>query len=181
MKFTDEQMDRFWAKVVPTGFCWEWTGGKNGQGYGSFSAHRTTFRAHRMSYEALVGPIPEGLVIDHLCRNPSCVNPDHLEPVTVRVNTLRGHSPRIAAELFSKEFCVRGHAMPALVPGRRQRVCLPCRRVLHAERMRDPEARAKRIEQQRRYRESRKNDPDFRAKAAEAQRQYRKRRRSNAS
>lgn len=172
---------RFWRKTQRAGNgCVTWLGGKTTDGYGRF-LHGKQVPAHRVAYQDKHGSIEAGLTLDHLCKNPGCVNPDHLEPVTVRVNTLRGQSPRIAAELFSKDFCVRGHAMPEFVPGRRQRVCLPCRRILHAERMRDPEAKAKRIEQQRRYRESRRSDPDFRAKAAEAQRQYRKRRRSNES
>jgi len=161
MDFTNEQLDRFWSKVEVTGFCWNWVGGKYVAGYGRFTANGAGFRAHRVSYVALVGPIPEGLVIDHLCRNVACVNPDHLEPVTVRVNTLRGRSPQIAAELFTKEFCKWGHAMPEFIPGRRRRACGPC----HAQR-------------QAKYRKKKMQDPEFRAKKVEAQREYRKRKRN---
>ena len=85
---------RFWAKVDvghPLG-CWTWIAGRTSRGYGSFGQGGPKRRvyAHRYAYELLVGPIPDGLVIDHLCRNPSCVNPDHLEPVTHQENCRRG-------------------------------------------------------------------------------------------
>ncbi len=72
----------------PTG-CWHWTGAKTDKGYGRFYLNGNK-HAHRISYELLIGPIPNGLVIDHLCRNPSCVNPAHLEPVTHVENVKRG-------------------------------------------------------------------------------------------
>lgn len=94
---TETESRNFWAKVDPTGFCWNWTAGKCGQGYGGFNvnsnAGRKKLQAHRVSYTTLVGPIPEGLEIDHLCRNTSCVNPDHLEPVTHTENQLRIPDP----------------------------------------------------------------------------------------
>lgn len=69
--------------------CWNWTGGTT-KGYGSFSAvGRKKVYAHRFSWELHRGPIPDGLVIDHLCRNTRCVNPDHLEPVTQLENVRR--------------------------------------------------------------------------------------------
>src|ERR1044072_9284041 len=88
---------RFWSQVrfIPD-CCWEWTAGMNQYGYGRFTltGPRETsqkVQAHRYSYEQLVGPIPEGLVLDHLCRNRACVNPDLLEPVTLKENILRGN------------------------------------------------------------------------------------------
>lgn len=92
--------------------CWIWAGQTDGQGYGSVSIYvgngrSTTQRAHRLMYENLVGPIPKGLVIDHLCRNHTCVNPKHLEPVTSGENVLRGiSSPAMNAR---KTHCLRGH------------------------------------------------------------------------
>lgn len=73
--------------------CWLWTGALTIDGYGSvyFSPEKKGLMAHRVVYELLRGPIPDGLQIDHLCRNTRCVNPDHLEPVTQRVNVRRGH------------------------------------------------------------------------------------------
>lgn len=76
---------------IQKGDCWEWTGALfQGTGYGQVWADGTTRLAHRVVYELLVGPIPVGLDLDHLCRNRSCVNPAHLEPVTRRVNVQRG-------------------------------------------------------------------------------------------
>ena len=81
--------DKFWSKVLKRGAdeCWHWTGAKSGAGYGVVRSPRTF--AHRVSYELNVGPIPVGLVIDHLCMNKLCVNPKHLEPVTASENTKR--------------------------------------------------------------------------------------------
>lgn len=83
--------DRFWEKVDKTGDCWLWTGALV-NGYGVIhSGTKHTF-AHRVAYEMLSHPIPAGLVIDHLCRTPRCVNPAHLEPVTHTENVRRGNS-----------------------------------------------------------------------------------------
>mgnify|MGYP001608583411 CR=1 FL=1 len=88
--------ERFWAKVLVGDGCWDWQASKTPGGYGSFRAADRTVCAHRFSYELLVGPIPEGLDLDHLCRNKGCVNPEHLEPVTRRENMLR--APKIGPD-----------------------------------------------------------------------------------
>jgi hypothetical protein len=98
---TRDPSERFWAKVRKTDGCWEWLGATH-DGYGAFESgsRRSTRRmviAHRWSYEAVVGPIPEGLHLDHLCRVRSCVNPAHLEPVTQRENTERAVESRHGA------------------------------------------------------------------------------------
>ena len=69
--------------------CWEWQGFCTKKGYGHKSYKGTTVRAHRHYYEKLVGPVPDGLVLDHLCKNKKCVNPTHLEPVTNKENLNR--------------------------------------------------------------------------------------------
>lgn len=78
---------------VIEGECWPWRGALRPTGYGTFTLRRGSWRtskpAHRAVYELLVGPIPEGLEIDHLCSNPGCVNPEHLEPVTHLENVWR--------------------------------------------------------------------------------------------
>lgn len=101
--------ERFWAKVDRRGDdeCWLWTASLNNRGYSQFLHNRLLRLGHRFSFELLVGPIPDGLQLDHLCRVRHCVNPAHLEIVTPRENCLRGKS--IAAENARKTHCPRGH------------------------------------------------------------------------
>lgn len=111
--------------------CWEWTGAGHGLGYGMFSLGKrfTAVLAHRWSYEFFVDDIPQGKVIDHLCRNRKCVNPDHLEPVTIGENVMRGET--LAAQNAARTHCVRGHpfdeANTYMQQGRRG--CRECRRL----------------------------------------------------
>jgi hypothetical protein len=113
--------------------CWLWTGTRTPQGYGKFchgpAKDRTQWLAHRLSWTLANGEIPEGMVLDHLCRNPACVNPDHLEPVTIGENVLRGEG--IAAQHKRKTHCKRGHALTEdnLYPAKRGRVCKECHRM----------------------------------------------------
>lgn len=82
----------FWEKVYMTSECWLWTGSLDTNGYGQLQGlRRKRQMAHRMAYEGIVGPIPDGLTLDHLCRNTRCVRPDHLEPVTHYENLRRAH------------------------------------------------------------------------------------------
>lgn len=101
--------ERFWAKVYIADGCWLWAAHRNNKGYGVFSpAWDIRVYAHRWSYEQAKGPVPEGLELDHLCRNPACVNPDHLEAVTHRENILRSEAP--TAINAAKTHCINGHA-----------------------------------------------------------------------
>lgn len=122
------EAERFWAKVADTSnpsVCWQWIAGGD-KGYGRFYISEAKGRvlAHRWAYEALVGPIPAGLDLDHLCRNPGCVNPAHLEPVTKRVNTLRGLG--YAAENARKTTCPDGHVYDYVEPSTGKRRCRAC-------------------------------------------------------
>lgn len=100
--------ERFWEKVTKTATCWVW-GGKQREGYGRFTVggNGRDKQAHRVAFELLVGQIPEGLTLDHLCRNRLCVNPKHLEPVTNKENILRGTGP--SAHNSRKTTCPQGH------------------------------------------------------------------------
>jgi hypothetical protein len=117
---------RFWVKLPerPESGCWFWSGylDKDGYGiYGTGSKYGTT-RAHRIAYTFLVGPIPEGLTLDHLCRNRSCCNPAHLEPVTTQVNTHR-------CMRTQRDCCVNGHPYTEeniRIDSRGHRVCREC-------------------------------------------------------
>jgi hypothetical protein len=97
-------LDRFLEKIRtdPVTGCWEWQARRH-RGYGTFWLKGSRF-AHRVSWELLVGPIPEGLTIDHLCRNKGCVRPDHLEPVPATLNTSRSHEFRAR-----RTHCDKGH------------------------------------------------------------------------
>ncbi len=145
---------RFEARVdrQPNG-CWHWTGTLFVKtGYGQFhlwdSATKTSTLslAHRVSHELHIGPIPEGLVIDHLCRVRHCVNPDHLEAVSQRTNMLRGVAP--AAIAVRENRCARGHEFTpenTIVrnrDGRTKRDCRECTRARDRARNKTPHRRA---------------------------------------
>lgn len=115
--------ERFWPRVdkdgpiseyrPDLGACWVWIGAHlQSGGYGCIcgigpSGKWQPLRAHRVAYEMLVGPVPEGLVLDHLCRVVECVNPAHLEPVTRKENTRRGMAPNMIVNRTGR--CRRGH------------------------------------------------------------------------
>ena len=102
--------ERFWSKVDKSGgdtACWTWLGATSRGGYGRFDDSTRSHPAHRWAYEQANGTIQPGLVMDHLCRSHSCVNPAHLEPVTSKENVLRGIG--LSAVNARKRVCKRGH------------------------------------------------------------------------
>lgn len=119
---------RRYVSVDAVTACHNWTG-RTLHGYGDLRSRGMHYRAHRVAYELKNGPIASGLVIDHLCRNKACCNPDHLEAVTQRENTLRGEGP--AARLAKQTHCLRGHPFDAentrIIYGGRRR-CRECTR-----------------------------------------------------
>jgi hypothetical protein len=122
--------ERLAARIVITeSGCWEWQGAKNDRGYGQIGVGRVKrFYTHRVSYELHVGPIPDGLQLDHLCRNTICCNPEHLEPVTARENMRRGRSPHMLLGLANR--CAKGHDLREVGyvrPDGQGRICKTCR------------------------------------------------------
>lgn len=117
----------------PVGGCWKWGAVVHTRtGYGRFWLDGRQALAHRVAYELFVGPIPAGLQIDHLCMVRDCVNPDHLEPVTARTNTLRSNVAR--GEGSAVTHCPKGHPYAGdnlyLNPNRgNRRGCKACRLV----------------------------------------------------
>lgn len=113
-RYLETDLERFEAKykILPSGH-WIWTGAKNtsiiGTQYGEATYEGRVEGAHRVAWRLYRGPIPDGLVIDHVCRKTLCVNPDHLQPVTFKDNALRGESP-LAANA-AKTHCAHGHEL----------------------------------------------------------------------
>ncbi len=130
---------RFWKFVDKTPTCWLWTGNKTPRGYGRFQvSSRKSVMAHRYAYELLVGPIPAGMTLDHVkargCAGYSCVNAAHLEPVTLRVNVLRGDG--MATRHLKRDRCLYGHEYDAMKRG--YRWCTTCEKIRDSQRRKDP-------------------------------------------
>ena len=130
----DHRLDsetRFWTKVDrgTDDECWLWLGTKGLNGYGIFAHEGRRTGAHRYAYELLIGPISDGLTIDHLCRVRACVNPKHLEPVTHLENVRRGGNA-------AKTHCKHGHLFDEANTGlsKKGRYCRECHRLTEARR-----------------------------------------------
>ena len=128
-------VQKFWSNVEKTPNCWIWRAGLKNDGYGNFQyggrLNKTQVQAHRVAYILTKGDIPEGLQLDHLCRNRACVNPAHLEPVTCQINLLRGQTTTAANS--RKSHCPQGHEytpentyLYERQPGRFLRYCKAC-------------------------------------------------------
>lgn len=137
--------DRIWARVhidlsTPDA-CWLWTGATNGR-YGKIKGDepRSLVYVHRLVFEWFAGPIPEGMVVDHLCRTPLCVRPDHLRAATPRENLLNSDSTWAPLAAARTGRCARGHRTERRTDGRRR--CKICDRDDARERMRRRRASA---------------------------------------
>jgi hypothetical protein len=161
--------ERFWLKVnrdgpIPEyhpelGPCWLWTGGTT-DGYGRFHIPNPTpgprqksVRAHIYAYNELVGEVPEGLVIDHLCRVRCCVRPSHLEPVTPAENLARGTG--FGSVTMRTGFCKRGHSFSGdnilIVHSGKDRVCKACSDIYAKEYKKRPEVKARKAAYMKAY------------------------------
>ena len=136
---------RFWDKVAPApSGCWIWLAGRDKDGYGTYrlaGSRSKHWRTHRLTYETLVGPISDGLEVDHLCRVRRCCNPAHAEPVTPRINVDRGIN--YIAINRQKTHCPSSHpyagdnlVVKVSSSGVVRRVCRTCRNSAARERMR---------------------------------------------
>ncbi|MEU5477448.1 HNH endonuclease [Streptomyces mirabilis] len=126
-------VDRLFAKIGEgPGGCWVWLGGRAGTGYGQFRWQGRDWPAHRVVYEFFIAEIPDGLDLDHLCRVRHCVNPWHMDPVTRRVNIIRGDAPKLKR---AKTHCPRGHPYSDVntYVYRGRRSCRACRRERYRE------------------------------------------------
>lgn len=102
-------MRRFWEKVDRSGDCWVWTASLvQGSGYGQFRVGDKVRKAHVVAYEMMVGPVPDALTLDHVCRNRACVNPSHLEPVPLVENLARAPTNPTTINAM-KTHCIHGH------------------------------------------------------------------------
>lgn len=127
------RLDR--RKRVTDDGCWEWNGALTGLGYARMQVGRGKLYVHRVAYELHVGPVPDGLELDHLCRNRACFNPGHLEPVTRLVNMQRSQQRNMVTNVTGA--CQRGHDMDDWVWTNRRlgtRACRQCRNEMSNQR-----------------------------------------------
>lgn len=142
--YADGVRQRLMDRHTARGECWEWNGYRDAEGYGYTTFRAKRARVHRVAYELMVGTIPEGLTLDHLCRNRACFNPAHLDPVPIGENVRRGEG----ATFKETDVCPNGHAKTSdnvrirVSRGRTYRTCREC--VREAKRRADRARRAER-------------------------------------
>lgn len=153
-EMVDDLYRRFETKFIAAeNDCWNWTSQQDGKGYGRFMLLGKPRLAYRVAYELYCESIPDGMYLDHLCRNPKCVNPGHLEPVSLAENTRRGQSAQVTKDRHaSQTHCKRGHPLSGdnLYAAPKQRVCRTCRAERKREyraqlRLRTPDEREHRV------------------------------------
>jgi hypothetical protein len=161
-RYTNEQLD---AMTPAEKGCWEWTACKKGSKWGDYGCFKdrkfSTSFAHRIAYEIMIGHIPIGNTLDHLCRNHQCCNPKHLEPVIKTVNTLRGLGHTAVNK--RKTHCKRGHELTEENVWRspkhpRQRTCRTCMKACNVIKNKN-RTKEKRLEYRQNERNKKMNGP----------------------
>jgi hypothetical protein len=157
---------RFWTKVDKSGDCWEWTASRI-DGYGQFrigGGGSRNVKSHLVAYTWANGPVPSGMVIDHLCRNRACVNPDHMEVITPEENSTRG----MVSRHKTTEVCTNGHRWDdnTLINPSGYRICKGCAAMKRAT----PESKTYHREYQREWRRDEQHREAARLKAREYRR-----------
>lgn len=140
VKFTPSEYKRIFEKIKVNKktSCWNWIGGKDQQGYGQGYYNHKRERVHRLIYAYFKGPIPRGkkIQLDHLCRNTSCCNPEHLELVPQKINIIRGNG--ITAINSRKKYCKYGHELPPYDINKSRKYCKICDSIRHKKRIEGP-------------------------------------------
>ena len=142
--FTDKETERFTSKYKKVGECWLWQAPLDKDGYGSFFFRGAIRRAHRVAYFGTNGEIPEGNVVNHVCRVRNCVNPQHLQCITHEENSMKDSTSKGYIN-SQKTACPQGHPYDKVVVygGRTQRICSICDKAARAKRKRETAKAAK--------------------------------------
>ena len=146
--------------------CWVWMGSHTSAGYGNLDVFTIHCLAHRLSYELFVGPIPEGMMIDHRCVNPPCINPNHLRLATPRENCVTFCQTSVSAINARRTHCIRGHPFDSenTIWDKGRRSCRACRKKrdkerYHGQYMLDARARGLKQSRARKRKDGREYQP----------------------